>query len=127
MTIHSKKIENILKLDLRDRYEYFVRKVADFEILWGLYEEGWVVGDSQGTTALPVWPEKEFAAICAAREWAGSIPKEIPLADFLQKWLPGMASDGRHCWVFPSLTDRGYLIDPMVLKKDLEGELEQYE
>lgn len=127
MTIHSKKIENVLKLEPRARYEYFVGKVADFEIVWGLYGEGWVVGESQGTTVLPVWPEKEFAAICVTQEWTGNIPKEIALADFLQKWLPGMTSDGRFCWVFPSLADKGYLIDPMELKEDLERELKQYE
>jgi hypothetical protein len=33
MTAHSKKIENVLRLDASARCDYFVRKVADFDCL----------------------------------------------------------------------------------------------
>lgn len=34
------KIENILKMSEDERYDYFVRKVADFEQIWGLSDNG---------------------------------------------------------------------------------------
>jgi len=37
--MHSKEIENILKLEPQKRYEYFIRKIADFEELWTIVDE----------------------------------------------------------------------------------------
>ncbi|MDN7875182.1 hypothetical protein [Burkholderia aenigmatica] len=40
MTAHLKKAESVLRLDDQSRYEYFVRKVADFEVVWSLFDKG---------------------------------------------------------------------------------------
>lgn len=38
----NKEAENVLKLDNRKKYEYFIKKVADFEEVWSLRDEdGW--------------------------------------------------------------------------------------
>ncbi|WP_454046937.1 hypothetical protein [Chryseobacterium sp. Marseille-Q8038] len=36
----NKKINNISKMSEDERYNYFIRKVADFEELWGLNDDG---------------------------------------------------------------------------------------
>jgi len=60
----KKKIENILRMSEDERYNYFIRKVADFEELWGLNDDGWaLLGDNDDNRIFPVWPEKEFAVI----------------------------------------------------------------
>jgi len=35
----NKKIENILKLEPFKRYEYFIKKAADFEQLWTIIDQ----------------------------------------------------------------------------------------
>jgi len=102
MTARSKKIENVLRLDASSRCDYFVRKVADFEIVWGLFNTGWPTASTGATTAVPFWPEEEFAALCATAEWQGFHPKAIALEEFLTRWFPGMEKDQRICLVFPT-------------------------
>ena len=38
--------------------------------------------------------EGHFAQQCAVDEWSDFAPTMLPLADFLEAWLPGMAEDG---------------------------------
>ncbi|HVW50489.1 MAG TPA: DUF2750 domain-containing protein [Trinickia sp.] len=127
MAAHSKKIENVLRLDEQSRCDYFVRKVADFEVVWGLFDTGWATASAGATTAVPFWPEEEFAALCATAEWQRFHPKSIALDDFLGRWLPGMEKDHRVCVVFSTPTDRGSLLHPRDLDKLIRQELEQYE
>lgn len=35
MKAHCEKLKNILALTPEPRYEYFIRKITDFETLWG--------------------------------------------------------------------------------------------
>ncbi|EDT43095.1 DUF2750 domain-containing protein [Burkholderia ambifaria] len=127
MTAHLKKIENVLRLDAQSRCEYFIRKVADFEVVWSLFDQGWATARTGATTVLPFWPEEAFAKLCATDEWQGFRPKAIALDDFLERWLPGMAPDQRICAVFAAPSDRGTLMAPMDLERLIRMELEQYE
>lgn len=79
----DKKIENILKMSEDERYDYFIRKVADFEQIWGLSNDGWaLLGDKDGNQILPLWPEKEFAELCAIDQWVEYKPQIIELENF---------------------------------------------
>lgn len=127
MTAYLKKIENVLRLDAPSRSEYFVRKVADFEVVWSLFDKGWATAHTGAATAVPFWPEEEFAKLCATDEWQGFRPAAIALEDFLERWLPGMANDQRICAVFAAPSDHGTLMLPMDLEKLIRQELEQYE
>ncbi|WP_081103757.1 DUF2750 domain-containing protein [Burkholderia anthina] len=117
MTAYLNNIENVLRLDAQSRCDYFVRKVADFEVVWGLFDKGWATAHTGAATVVPFWPEEEFARLCATDEWQGFLPKEIALADFLDRWLPGMANDQRICGVFAAPSDQGTLMLPMDLEK----------
>jgi len=124
----NKKIENVIKLPPEERYDYFLRKVADFEQVWGLYSEGWaILKDGQGKKVMPFWPEEEFAQICAKDTWQGYAPKSIELYDFIEKWLTGMYDDDIKVGVFYVPEGKGVTRYPHELKEDLEEELEQYE
>lgn len=127
MTARSKKIENVLRLDASSRCDYFVRKVADFEVVWGLFDTGWATASTGATMAVPFWPEEGFAALCATAEWHGFRPKAIVLEEFLARWLPGMEKDRRICLVFSTPTDRGSLLRPNDLDNLIQQELQQYE
>ncbi|SEW25224.1 Protein of unknown function [Chryseobacterium wanjuense] len=124
----SKKIENILKMSEDERYDYFIRKVADFEEIWGLSDNGWaLLGDNAGNQILPLWPEKEFAELCAIDQWKGYKPEVIQLDNFIEKWIPGMLNDKTLINVFLIPNGKGIVISPDDLNSDLQEELEQYE
>ncbi len=126
--MNQQKINSILQLSAEERYLYFIRKIADFETVWGLHNEGWaLVGDTQGNETIPFWPEKEFAELCAVDSWNKYLPKPIPLSDFLEKWLVGMGKDKKQAGVFYTPQGKGIVIEPFKLKSDIEKEIEQYE
>ena len=125
--INLKKIENILNMDAGGRYQYFIRKIADFEVVWGLYDNGWAMADNDlDKQVIPFWPEHDFARICRTGVWKNYEPKEITLADFLNKWLPGMEKDGKLAGIFYIPGGRGVVLEPTKVLKDINEELEQY-
>lgn len=126
--MHPKKLSAVAALDAEERYGYFVRKVADFGQVWGLFETGWATAcDDAGRDAIPFWPEAEFAEACATGDWAQYRPKVIELHDFLEKWLPGMHRDGRLAAVFPTAANRGVFIEPPTVAQAIEAEMEELE
>ncbi|MCO4312957.1 DUF2750 domain-containing protein [Pectobacterium versatile] len=127
MSAHPKKIENIYRLDSQERCDYFIRKITDFEMVWGLFNEGWATAISGQKMAIPFWPEESFATLCANDEWAGFTAKAIELNEFLSRWLPGMQNDGRICQIFPIPSEHGFFIPPATLLHAIKDECEQYE
>lgn len=64
--MHESERQNLRQISNEDRYGDLVRKAADFEQVWGLYDDGWALaGDSGGGWSIPIWPEAEFVADCA--------------------------------------------------------------
>ncbi|CAA7196727.1 DUF2750 domain-containing protein [Chryseobacterium potabilaquae] len=124
----NKKIANILKMTEDERYDYFIRKVTDFEEIWGLSDDGWaLLGDDNGNQILPLWPEKEFAKLCAIDQWKDYKPESIELDNFIEKWIPGMINDKTLVNIFLTPDAKGTVINPNDLYSDLQEELEQYE
>lgn len=76
---------------------------------------------------LPLWPEKEFAALCAVDEWRDYIPEAIELENFLQKWVPGMTKDKTLISVFPTVKASGQIISPSDINEDLLHESQKYD
>lgn len=126
MLLNNKEIEVVSKLPTSKRYEYFIKKVADFEEVWGLFDDGWAISeDDNGNPLMPFWPKKEFANLCAVNEWKNYKAELIELEDFMQEWLPGMKEDGIKLSIFWNNVDSAVLdIDTLIL--DLEDELKKY-
>ncbi|MBT2682843.1 DUF2750 domain-containing protein [Bacillus sp. ISL-37] len=124
--MNQREFEAVIRQPAAIRYEYFIKKTADYEEVWGLYDEGWATAqDDLGNTLLPFFPNEKFAETFAKKEWEGFSPKRIELDYFLEKWLPGMKSDGVKPSIFPTDTDSA-VIDVDTLIEDLEAELEKY-
>lgn len=126
--MHPKQIESVIALSPNERYGYFVRKVADCEELWGLYDDGWaMMADGGGQEVFPLWPEREFADLMITDLWASHSARKIDLESFLARWIAGMTQDGIRPAVFPTPKGLGVVVDPSRLAEDLKEELEQYE
>lgn len=126
--MHKVKFANVIGMNAEHRLKYFLRKVADFEQVWGLYNHGWAMaaGDD-GRPGLPVWPERGFADACATGPWRDHAPTAIPLGDFLEKVRPRLESDKMSVIVFPTPADQGVFVEPAVLSAAIEAECQQYE
>lgn len=37
--MNNKEIENVIKLDKTKKYEYFIKKIVDYEEVWSLRDE----------------------------------------------------------------------------------------
>ena len=118
------KVRDAAKLSPKDRYNYFVRKTASFEEVWGLYDEGWaVITDEQGRRSFPFFAKREQAQARCVGRFEGYEPRRIGMAEFLGTWLPGMKRDGVLCGVFPDEEWRSVDVLPDRLRLDLEEEL----
>ena len=127
MKINHKQIENVLSLSGSKRYEYFIKVVADWEKVWGLYKDGWALAatDNWGTV-FPLWPAKEYAELCAVNEWHEYKPESFSLEELLDKLLPKLKSDGILPGVFYTPYDTGVTPTIDQLDNDLRNELKNY-
>ena len=127
--IHKKEIENVLNMNGPERYDYFIRKLADWEEVWSLKAEGgWaMVSSSDSDKCIPFWPHSEYARICARDQWEEYSPKAIKIEAFMEKWLVGMSNDGINVAVFQLPQNKGVIVSPEKMLRDLRSELEQYE
>ncbi len=127
MKINPKQIESIIALPGPKRYEHFVKVVADREEVWGLYQDGWALAATDdGQEVFPLWPAKEYAQLCTAKEWKGYEPKSFSLEDFMNELLPNLKNDGVLPGIFYTHSDKGVTLKVDQLLADLNEELENY-
>ena len=108
------------------RYEYFIKKVADYEEVWGLYDEGWATAqDVNGNKLIPFFPKKEFAEYYATNEWNKFKAVPIDLYEFIDNWLVGMKKDIIKPSIFP-INEDSVIVEIDVLLRDITSELEKY-
>lgn len=127
MRASKRKIESLLKLDGAARYSFFIKTVADWEEVWGLYSEGWAMaGTDDDERVVPFWPSKELAEICADGEWSGYKPRSIKLEDFISTVLNDLREKNTLPGIFYTPENKGTTPSIERLVADLENELEQY-
>lgn len=127
MKINQKQLEAVLALSGDKRFEHFVKVVADWEEVWGLYQDGWALAAADdGTTVFPLWPAKEYAQICAENEWNGYEPRSFSLADFMEALLPKLKSEGVLPGVFFTPSSKGVTPSVDELMSALKAELQNY-
>lgn len=113
----AQEIAHLLQGDNAQRFEYFVHKVSDWGEVWSLKTaNGWVLfGTNEGEQAAPFWPFREFAQQCAVAEWSEAFPESIDIGSFVERWLPGLARDGRLVAVFPNRSGESSAVRPLDL------------
>ena len=124
--MNPKEFESMINQPANIRYEYFIKKVADSETVWGLYEDGWAVTeDDNGNKLLPIWPKKEFAEHCAIDDWQEYSGESMDLYEFMDELLPQLKEDGIKPSVFFN-NDDSAVLEVKTLIRDLKAELEKY-
>jgi hypothetical protein len=88
-----------------ERYNHFVKRVADWEWVWTLEQPGGGLVQSasgEGVSALAVWPHPRYAEACAEGEWADTVPAGFEVHEWVVALLPKLAADGIMLVVFPT-------------------------
>ena len=126
--VHDKEFESLIAMAAPERYAVFIKRVADWQELWGLRSHtGWtLMADDLGNELVPVWPHNRFADACAD-ENIQEQSKAILLDDWLKAWTPGLIRDNRKVAVFPVTTGQGIVVTPQRLESDLRAACKQYE
>lgn len=125
--LKPERLAGILSLSGPERYRHFIKYVVDREKAWGLYLEGWALtGIDTELDLFPLWPESDFAALCATREWEGFVPESIPLHELTDILVPQLLRDEVGVAVFPTPDDRGVVPSLEELITDLAREQERY-
>ena len=127
MSVNDKEIAAVTALPREQRLGYFIKRVANFEKIWGVEDAGWVLAATkEETQVFQVWPFVEYAALCCKGEWADCVPKAIDLDDFMESYLPDFEEKGILVGVFYTPAENGVLLTPEELRGLLETELENY-
>lgn len=129
MKISQKQLESVIALPGPKRYSHFVKVVADWETVWGLYQDGWALAatDNENRTVFPVWPAREYAELCVANGWENFEPTSMTLDEFMYELLPDLSDKGILPCIFYLPTDKGVVPTVEELLKDLDAELHKYD
>lgn len=120
MAIDARQVAALVMLSGPRRYDYFIRRVAESGVVWSLYRQGWALAQKEdGTLIFPLWPDSEFAAICADYEWTGYRPQSFTLAELQDELLPQLAQDGIVTGVFHTPGARDVMPCAGLLRADL--------
>lgn len=128
LKIKNKEIQSVIRLNSKKRYQYFIKKVADSDRIWGLYNDGWALaGDEEGETFIPLWPSREYASLCAIQQWEGYNPEFVDLHEFLDEHLNELIENSIKIAVFYTPQDKGIIPTYEQFKRDLCEELSRIE
>ena len=126
--MNPKKLQNVLSMTDGKRSDYLIRKVADFEEIFLIYESmnSMCSISVNGQECIPVFPEHEFAENFKNLSPQFKKIKKLPLDDFFE-WLDKHDSDERLFAVFPDNNLNASIVSASDLKDSLLEECEQYE
>ena len=109
----------------QQRHARFVQQAVAVGDIWGLKNAaGWCVGawmneGNEEHTVMPFWSDRASAKQCAKDDWSGYVPTVIPLQEFMEEWLPGLAEDGLFVGTNWDTDLAGVELEPMTLGEEL--------
>ena len=111
-----------------ERYNYMIRRLADSEQLYLLDNNGWVTyGDNNGNILLPIWPEEEFANLCAIDEWAAANSVAMNLEKFFLDLIPALVEQNIRLAIFPlHNTNKCIGVDSQIFAKQINSYLSEW-
>lgn len=129
MKISSQEIEHVSKLEPFKRYQYFIKKIADFEELWTIIDENGdiALSDLDDKTFISFWSAEPFIRSNLDGGWKDCNPFKISLDDFEDTMVSLIADNNYLINVFPVNGKSGFVVSLNEFIRDLNEELEQFE
>ena len=128
MKISQKEIESVSSLPAFDRYQHFIKRVADFELMYTLCDDkgDFAIADLDNNELLSFWPAKEYANLNAIGEWSAYQVKEISIQDFEDEVIDIIVSQSYLLNIFPTNDKTGFVVDLEEFSRDLSSEMGKY-
>ena len=129
--LNDEEFRAVSALPPGERYNHFVKRVADWEWVWALEQadgKGLVQSvDDDRVSYLAVWPHPRYAEACAVADWSGTAPAAIEVHDWVVAILPRLAEEGTRLVVFETPDQQGFIVPTDGMREDLGSELSLYE
>lgn len=127
--MHPKEIETVSNLKPFDRYKYFIKKIADFEVLYTIksLEGNFAISETDNYLMFPVWSHQKFAKLNLNKEWLNFKIIEISLEELSEKIYPFILENNYLINVFPMNNKTGFVVSLEEFERDLSEELKNYE
>ncbi|CAM3146991.1 DUF2750 domain-containing protein [Chryseobacterium flavum] len=127
--MNPKEKENILKLKPFKRYQYFIKKIADFEEIWTIVDENgdYAISEIDGLNLISFWTAEEFIRSNLEAGWENCKPLKLTLADLEESLYDIIRSEDYLIDVFPINAKSGFVVKLEEFKRDLDEELEKIE
>lgn len=127
--MHVKEIETVSNLEPFERYNYFIKKIADFEILYSLksLEGNFAISETDDKYMFPIWSHEEFAKLNLNKEWENFEICEISLEELEEEIFHFVLENNYLINVFPMNNKTGFVVNLEEFKRDLSIELENYQ
>jgi len=131
MKVSKQELEAVTALSPEKRYNYFVKRICDWEQVWTLYEDNYIVLNEakNGKLYILLFPFKDFAEHYATntRGMKGVSYKSFEINEFLETIIKKLqANNVSNALVFPVANDYGLNVSMTDMVKDIQSELENY-
>ena len=124
----EKEIQAVLLLDGPARFAHFIKRVADANVAWGLWKDGWaLMADDDNATVFPLWPAPEYAKLHKHGALVDHEPRAIPVESLLNELVPKLKEQGIRPAVFPTPKGKGVIPTVEELVASIRQELGNYE
>lgn len=129
MKINLKEIESVVSLEPFKRYQYFIKKVADNELMYTLEDKNNNIATSKigENILLPLWTAIEFAELCKVNGWDDYIIKPITLKYFENEFIDFISNESYLLNIFPVYDKSGFVVKLEEFTRDLSYELKKYD
>ncbi|ASW73695.1 hypothetical protein IQ37_19550 [Chryseobacterium piperi] len=125
--MNLKEKENIIKLEPFKRYQYFIKKIADFEELWTIVNENgdYAISEVDDHSLISFWTAEEFILSNLDKGWENYRPLKICLEDLENELFKIIASENYLVNVFPINGKSGFVVSLEEFRRDLNEELDK--
>lgn len=122
------EVEKVAKLIPIERYKYFIKRVADGEIMFTLTngDGNIIVSQIDKKMIVPFWSSTEFVELCKITGWENLDIKEISLDYFEDKIIDWIEENNYLLNIFPVENKTGFVVDINEFARDLSDELKKY-
>jgi len=121
------ELENVSRLSPKSRYDYFIRKIADFEELWTIIDANsdFTLAEIENNTVISFWTHEAFIESNLTPDWADCIPFKMDIDTLQDIVIPLIRQNNYLINVFPVDSRMGYIVALNDFVNDLNEELEQ--
>lgn len=131
MKVSKQELEAVTALSPEKRYNYFLKRICDWEQVWTLYEDDYIVLNEakNGKLYILLFPFKDFAEHYATntRGMKGVSYKSFEINEFLETIIKKLqANNVSNALVFPVVNGYGLNVSMIDMVKDIQSELENY-